>query len=552
MIQEKSKLIDNLKLEIGKDSLQFDELIHRHNGEMDRTVCCAREQMNKLRQCYTEELTKIETATVDEWQQLFQKHQQELSAAFQDMKAHSVDRFDKTRLICDKWECELDELRIKKVDEYRAIEAELELDVERLEQCLQNLKSALLLNEEKLDYGCQVLRNREEEHCKVKANQKRKLAKLNDVMVALKASLAKVENENREHLCHVDRDCKRIRQQILNREKGFRQIEITDNAKLEELWRLNDETAKNLVDELLEIDRQICVNILQIPWQPPSLSFFTNPATYKSLAIPVGSRAATSTAKRIHCVTLFRMGILATRGRLLKSKQSLEDVETENHNRRPPPFEVRREILRSLSSEATFLIDKPLQDMITTIPSDEQVLVQLDAIFEALDIKDDSEVDSLVKYVYESCCKTEEVSEGNGSDCGPSLKLPSVTFDIEAGAVLKAVSDFLEKKQKRCSLLETLERVNNLREGTTKRTRLDWKCTDYWNQFANILPDFNEDLWEALLNKLQKLRQIKLERSKLLDEIRQLQIQNGELQFLLSEYVKDRNDNGLKNGQIHE
>ncbi len=60
-----------------------------------------------------------------------------------------------------------------------------------LEQQLQQMKATYQLNQEKLAYNYQVLQKRDEENAKTKAQQKRKITKLQDSLTNLKKKLAK-------------------------------------------------------------------------------------------------------------------------------------------------------------------------------------------------------------------------------------------------------------------------------------------------------------------------------------------------------------------------
>lgn len=83
-------------------------------------------------------------------------------------------------------ENEINALRIKDAEEYNEIKIKLETDVQILEQQLQQMKATYQLNQEKLEYNYQVLQKRDEENAKTKAQQKRKITKLQDALTHLK------------------------------------------------------------------------------------------------------------------------------------------------------------------------------------------------------------------------------------------------------------------------------------------------------------------------------------------------------------------------------
>ncbi len=79
-------------------------------------------------------------------------------------------------------ETELHNLRVRDAEEYNEMKVKLETDVQILEQQLQQMKATYQLNQEKLAYNYQVLQKRDEENAKTKAQQKRKITKLQDAL----------------------------------------------------------------------------------------------------------------------------------------------------------------------------------------------------------------------------------------------------------------------------------------------------------------------------------------------------------------------------------
>ncbi|KAJ1158325.1 hypothetical protein NDU88_011016 [Pleurodeles waltl] len=77
----------------------------------------------------------------------------------------------------EEYEKQLKQLQEQDAEEYSIIKIKLETDVQILEQQLQQMKAAYLLNQEKLEYNFQVLKKRDDENIVTKSQQKRKITR---------------------------------------------------------------------------------------------------------------------------------------------------------------------------------------------------------------------------------------------------------------------------------------------------------------------------------------------------------------------------------------
>ena len=115
--------------------------------------------------------------------------------------------------LTDKYTAELDEIRQRGAEEFAIIKDKLERDVSTHEQQLQQMKAIYQLNQEKLVYNHEILRNREDENNIIKAQQKRKITKLQDNLNTQRQKLVKQEQQYKMEAQQLSENYEKIVQQ---------------------------------------------------------------------------------------------------------------------------------------------------------------------------------------------------------------------------------------------------------------------------------------------------------------------------------------------------
>lgn len=161
---------------------------------------------------------------------------------------------------------DLDEIRERGSEEYSIMRNKLESDVMTHEQQLQQMKAVYQLNQEKLQYNHEILRNREEENNIIKAQQKRRITKLQDNSNVQRQKLVKQEQQFKNESAQLSDDYDRIVQQTKELETKMKHFENSDSKRFHEVWKMNFNTVKQLAAECLCADRIIHLQQLGINW----------------------------------------------------------------------------------------------------------------------------------------------------------------------------------------------------------------------------------------------------------------------------------------------
>lgn len=140
-----------------------------------------------------------------------------------------------------------------------------------MEQQLQQMKATYQLNQEKLAYNYQVLQKRDEENAKTKAQQKRKITKLQDALTNLKKKLVvqikKFNDENQQ----ISEEYKRVTDMFNDLELKSKHFLSVDMKKFNDIWEMNENQCKELAGSLLEADHIIHEQQLGLTWIPPDM-----------------------------------------------------------------------------------------------------------------------------------------------------------------------------------------------------------------------------------------------------------------------------------------
>ncbi|KAK3543638.1 hypothetical protein QTP70_025991 [Hemibagrus guttatus] len=273
IIEDKNKLIGELQQELkGRDD-RFVKDRKREAEEVDLLIERMQEQISSLKKDYRKELDLIERSFSDEWTDLLTTSKEEWEQQRKERSDKELEFLLQRMKILEEHESLLDRLRIQSAEEYKKIKIKLESDVQRLEQDLQERKATYQLNQEKLEYNVQMLKKYEEEYAITKAQQIRKITRLQDMRNNLKKKCAVLEKQSHEEIQSMTNKYNRLVQQYKDIHKRKRHFASVDAKRYEEVWLMKEDEAKNLACKAVDLDRVIHEQVLGLTWSPPTLAF---------------------------------------------------------------------------------------------------------------------------------------------------------------------------------------------------------------------------------------------------------------------------------------
>lgn len=271
MVDEKNKIINELKFELKQKDDSFVKTLKRDADDIDLLIERMKDQFFNMRKFYLEELNNVENAFVNERKELLDKHRKEWDDRMEERRTKEVAFLDERFKRVERNETELNEMRIRDSEEYNEIKIKLETDIQSIELQTQQAKALYQLNQEKLEYNYQVLLKRDEENAKTKAHQKRKITKLQDTQTNLKKKLVKQIKQLNDENQQLAEEYKRVTDMFNDLKMKSKHFLMTDLKKFNDIWKMNEEECKKLAERLLEADRIIFEHQLGLDYKLPDM-----------------------------------------------------------------------------------------------------------------------------------------------------------------------------------------------------------------------------------------------------------------------------------------
>ncbi|KAM4041042.1 dynein regulatory complex protein 1 isoform 1-T2 [Anomaloglossus baeobatrachus] len=525
MIEDKNCLIGELQQELKRKDDQYVRDLKKQSEDIGLLIERMEEQVRSLGKTYREELLQIEKSFQQERRDLLDKNRKKWEQGTQTRRERELESLVSRMKKVEECEQQLNRLRVQDGEEYNMIKIKLETDVQILQQQLQQMKATYQLNQEKLEYNFQVLKKRDEENTITKSQQKRKITRLQDVLNNLKIKLEKQSKQYKEENQALSDDFKRIAEQYKELQKKMRHFAAVDSRKFHDIWLMNEEEMKQLVQKALEVDRIIHEQQLGLPWKAPDLGFMGNvgPLTVK----PKEQKTASMLAQEV---------MRSSGGR----HEAVASGDQERSDSLSPPFSRRtvKRILEVLCDESGFLIENKLVQLLAPLEKDERSLIRLDSIFGALQLEVEDDVYKLVDFFLKYKKQEErppQDEEGLQESDQTLLHPPDL---IHPNDVLRALKAFtMAAHQHR-------EKPHPRSPGIEERDSSEDAA--YWNTAAHVIPPSQLKVWDALESAMEKYYDVLTSRSELITETSALRQQNTELRMLLHQYLNSKINSELE------
>ncbi|XP_072263364.1 dynein regulatory complex protein 1 [Pyxicephalus adspersus] len=517
LIEDKNKLIGELQQELKRKDDQYVKDLKKQSEDIDLLIERMEDQVKSLIKTYREELLHTEKSFEEERRELLDNNRKKWEQGMQSRRDIELESLLNRMKKVEEYEKQLNQLRVQDGEEYNMIKIKLETDVQILQQQLQHIKATFQLNQEKLEYNFQVLKKRDEENTITKSQQKRKITRLQDVLNNLRIKLDKQIRQYKEENQSLTDDFRRIVEQYKELQKKMRHFASVDAKKFHDIWVMNEEEMKQLVQRALEADRIIQEQQLGLPWTAPDLQFLENVGPL--VPEPKQQKSASRLAQEV-------MAASATDGQRDLIKSGDEDSESQ-------PFSPRtvKQILELLCDESGFLIESKLLQLLSPLDKDDQSLMKLDSIFGALRIEVEEDVYKLVDFFLKYRQQDETPQEKADGVHHPSTSTP--TDLIHPNDVLRALKAFtMEFHQPR-------EKTSHTRQ-TSSDDRDSSEDAAYWDAAAHVIPESRLKVWDALESAMEKYYDVLTSRTELITETSALRQQNGELRMLLHQYLNSK------------
>ncbi|XP_030626707.1 dynein regulatory complex protein 1 [Chanos chanos] len=515
LIADKNQLINELQQELKAFDERYVKDLKKQAEDVDLMIARMEDQVRTLIKSYRQELDQIENSFEDEQEALLMEKKENWEQQTKQRRDKEMELLLQRIKQVEEYGDLLQKLRAEDAEEFNIIKIKLETEVEDREQRLQQEKAIHQLNQEKLDYNYQMLKNSDEEKTIIMSVQKRKITRMQDALNNLKGKCANQVKQSREENQSLTEDYKRNMQQYKRVEKKMKHFAAVNAKRFEDVWLMNEEEVKALVRKVLEVDRLIHEQQLGLTWVPPPMPFMeqSGPTVTQHPAQTSARQAAAKALQADEQEDKAEQDVVESSGGLERKGAGVDGKTV-------------KQVLELLCDETGFLIEDKLLKLLSPVEKDEQSLMKLDSVFSAIGIENEEDVYKMTDFFmkYKQKLKEQEevtltLSGGGSSDL------------IHPNDVLVALRAFTAQH---CRSRKGQSQQQH--SGLSLEGRDEAEDAKYWESLANIIPESKLKLWAALEAALNMYHSELMARSKLLEETKNLKQQNTEIKMLLYQH----------------
>ena len=564
MIEEKNKLVKEFQEELKAKDDQYVKDLKKQAEEIDLMVERMEDQIKNLTKTHREELMQIEKAFISERKEQLQTSNNKFENLMKSKREKEENYLVNRQTKMEEHERILQDLRIKDAEDYNSVKIKMETDVQILEQQVQQMKATYQLNQEKLEYNFQVLKKRDDENTITKNQQKRKITKFQDILNNLKTKLADQEKDTKRGNVSLMEEYKKICEQFKDLQKKVKVFQESDYKKFRDIWLMKEEMCHQKAQKLLQADQVISEQHLGQTWlEPENVTLLLNHGPLMKQETLKTEKTAVEFAREV-------LGGQGPSGSMTNDPTTVSpsvdkpaasvnqhghNLDFGEHSEMDLPHQSNSEMLPTemetamiqrvltlLTDESGFLMEAKLKQLLKPLEDDDQSLMRLDAIFQALGIDTESDITKLASYFtrYSTTPRSESNEDPDDEVAriieGKKAQNPFDGMLIEQNDVIKALRRFIQENRKQ----HVTQQQSIFQSLQTLEERDDSKDCEYWRGLADIVPAEREKLLTSLLSAEEKYVAILKERGRLIQDTDSLRQQNAELRLLLNQYINSK------------
>lgn len=143
----------------------------------------------------------------------------------------------------------------------------LETEMQILEKCMEDMKAVYKLNQEKLGFNYEVLNERQQVFNKQKKGLKFRMQKDAARLRTQQTEFSQQQKMAKSLNTQWTKDYKFFTNEFIKLQKRFEKFEKADDKRIKEIWSMNDQEARNLVEKIMHADKVIHLQQLSIKWE---------------------------------------------------------------------------------------------------------------------------------------------------------------------------------------------------------------------------------------------------------------------------------------------
>ncbi|KAF9416793.1 hypothetical protein HW555_005923 [Spodoptera exigua] len=255
LLAQKDALIAELKSDLKKMDEGYYEDLEKQDNDIKELSDRIEKQVTIMQRAYAKQLALIEAAVNIERQAMTEHNNKRWEALYKQCDKEEVAHLEYRFLQLDEHKQEMEAIMWDHHEKYREAKIELESLIQELQQELEKLKATCIINTEKIGYTYQVLKKREEENVFVRSQQKRKLNKMSDVANALRSKIRKAAEDGAIEEIKADAEIVKLMQTMDDLEKKSDHFSRVNHYKFTQVWRMSTARCMELSKQLQDIKK---------------------------------------------------------------------------------------------------------------------------------------------------------------------------------------------------------------------------------------------------------------------------------------------------------
>uniref|UniRef100_A0A2H1V4W7 SFRICE_000310 n=1 Tax=Spodoptera frugiperda TaxID=7108 RepID=A0A2H1V4W7_SPOFR len=362
LLTQKDALIAELKSDLKRMDEAYYEDLEKQDHDIKELSDRIEKQITIMQRAYAKQLTLIEAAVNIERDAMTEHNNKRWEALHKQCDKEEVAHMEYRFLQLDEHKLEMEAIMWDHHEKYREAKIELESLMQELQQELEKLKATCIINTEKIGYTYQVLKKREEENVFVRSQQKRKLNKMSDMANALRSKIRKAAEDGAIEEIKADAEINKLMQTMDDLEKKSDHFSHVNHYKFTQVWRMCASKCLELSKQLRHGEVALHAHILAEPPPPPP------------------QKPPKSPLNKPEEVKKVQPG-----------KKNIESTE----GTKDAKDKLVRHILQLVADNTGFLVEDRLLKLIEKYQLKSRNLCTLDAIFMALEIQAEEDIELL-------------------------------------------------------------------------------------------------------------------------------------------------------------
>lgn len=424
LLEEKMNIINQCRDELAAADDRYVKDLDKQDNDISCLVERVDKQMDVMKRTYREHLELLEKTIDDERKILQIVTTKKWETMYEKRGLNEEMRMRREAEKAEFYSSEIARIQLEHEEMIRETKIRLENDNQALEIEIQKLKRNIMLNSEKLDYNFQVLKKREDENVMVRNQQRRRLAKLADTIVSLKKKLKEAKSTCIVETQKFTAEIMKLHGKIIDIERKSDLFAEQNNRKYMTVWDVNFDECEKALGKVLKIDKMLWEQQLDTEWERPAIEIVRKEdlESYKNAMRKIhGPKHESSDESKTVAVVNVEQSVKSREEELMKKK-------------------MMKVIFRAVADNSGFLIESKLKELLMPYSRTEQTLVNLDAVFSALGITKNEEIEFMKEYFvqYVKCrkCQKNPFADGYAMDeisiecLGEDHELELTTLDV--------------------------------------------------------------------------------------------------------------------------